>query len=219
MCKMIFSAMHVSLVKIPGFLTLPFLKSRRMKKLLFSVVTGIMFFSCNSGDKQTAEQKDTPATEQKAPVQGETNITFKANGETVNTAGWIVQRFVWNDKTPSPWLNIVSNMHMDKRSININLNGTSPGTYELHESGMLTNSHGMYTPDYNKIMDSYSFTSGSFVISEIDTVKGVISGTFSGSTKNSEDKVIEITEGQLKNVKLKSGVTNLAAEAEKAMKQ
>lgn len=190
-----------------------------MQKIFFYAVASAVLFSCNSGDKQASEQKDTTATEQKTPVQGETNITFKANGETVNTAGWIVQRFLWNDKTKAPWLNIVSNMHMDKRTINVNLNGTSPGTYQLHESGMLTNSHGMYTPDYNKIMDSYSFTSGSFVITEIDTVKGVISGTFSGTTKNSEDKTIEITDGQLKNVKLKSGVTNLAAEAEKAMKQ
>ncbi|GEM_PF-1082742 len=189
-----------------------------MQKLIFYGIASVILISCGGSEDNQDGQKSAPAAAQpktEKPAQGEVNITFTADGQTVNTAGWLVQRFLWNENTAVPWLNIVSNMHMDKRTINVNLNGSVPGTYNLQESGMLTNSHGMYTPDYNKIMDSYSFTSGSFIITEVDTIRGVISGTFSGTAKNSEDKIIEITDGQLKNVKLKSGVTNLTAELDK----
>jgi hypothetical protein len=110
-----------------------------------------------------------------------------------------------------PWLNIVSNMHMDKRTINVNLNGALPGKYVLHESGMLKNSHGMYTPDYNKIRDSYSFISGEFNLTVVDTVKNIINGTFFGVAKNDEGKTVTITDGKLVNVKLSPGINNMAA--------
>lgn len=108
---------------------------------------------------------------------------------------------------------------MDKRTINVNLNGTTPGKYVLSGSSMMKNSHGMYTPDYDKIMDSYSFESGEFNLAEVDTVKNVISGTFSGVAKNEEGKTITISEGQLMNVKLRPGINNLSEITEKALKQ
>jgi hypothetical protein len=68
-------------------------------------------------------------------------------------------------------------------------------------------------------MDSYSFVSGEFNLTEVDTVKNILNGTFSGVAKNIQGKTVTITDGQLINVKMKPGVSNLSEEADKAMKQ
>lgn len=173
----------------------------------------MLIISCNEGKNKSANTgNDNVATE----ASGDNKITFKVNDETVSSEGWVVQRFLWDEKTPAPWLNITSNMHKDKRTINVNLNGASPGTYSFSGTGgMMTNSHGAYFPDFFKPLENYSFESGEFIISEIDTVKNVLNGSFSGIAKNADGKSVTIVDGKLINVKLKPGVTNLTAEAEK----
>lgn len=187
-----------------------------MKKILIFGLFVLALISCNSNkEKEGNEKSQVNNKETITPGSGDFNISYNADGKLVKTKGWIVQRFLWDEKTPAPWLNIVSNMHMDKRTINVNLNGTVAGNYILSETGMMKNSHGMYTPDYNKIMDSYSFTSGEFNLTEVDTVKNIISGTFFGVAKNNDGKTITITDGKLVNVKLNPGVNNLSAELDK----
>jgi hypothetical protein len=186
-----------------------------MKKSFFYFLLFGLSFSCNSGEKKSADSKSPDKNES---ASGDVTIKFKADGQLVNTTGWIVQRFLWDEKTPAPWLNIVSNMHMDKRTINVNLNGTSPGKYILQEDDM-KDSHGMYSPDFAVIMDSYSFVNGEFNLTEVDTIKNIINGMFSGVAKNIQGKTVTITDGQLMNVKMKPGVSNLTEEADKALKQ
>jgi len=173
--------------------------------------------SCNQGKEKPAGPGTEVSNTNKPGGKSSDDITisFKADADAVSTDGWIVQRFLWDDKTPAPWLNITSNMHKDKRTINVNLNGTSPGSYSLSGSGMMKNSHGSYFPDFSNPMENFSFENGEFVISSIDTVRNMLSGTFSGVARNSEGKSISITDGKLINVKLKPGVTNLSAELEK----
>jgi len=134
----------------------------------------------------------------------------------VSTEGWVVQRFVWDDKTPNTWMNITSNMHKDKRTIKVNLAGGAPENYGFSEnSSYMTDSHGSYFPDFSKPMESYQFTTGEFHIIVVDTVKGIISGTFSGTVKDRNGKELVISDGKLTNVKLKKGVSNLDSELDK----
>jgi hypothetical protein len=189
-----------------------------MKINLLWLSAAMLVLSCGQNDKGNSAEKDSTATTGNTNVaKDELNqISFKADGENVNSEGWVVQRFVENDKATAPWLNITSNMHKDKRCINVNLNGAMPGAYGFDEEGTLaTKSHGTYFPDYSDIMNSYSFISGAFTITEVDTVQGLVSGTFEGVVKNSKDgKTISISDGKLNKLRLKSGVTNLAKELE-----
>ncbi|MBS1622016.1 MAG: hypothetical protein JST10_00845 [Bacteroidetes bacterium] len=187
-----------------------------MKKYFILAVSALFLLSCNSGnDKKAATDSVGQKENNVAASNADNRILFKVDGAEVSSDGWIVQRFVWDEKTPAPWLNITSNMHKDKRTINVNLNSTKPATYTLFESGMLTNSHGAYFPDFSNPMESYSFTSGNFIITGVDTVKNVLNGTFSGVAKNSDGKIVTITDGQLINVSMKPGVNNLQAELDK----
>jgi hypothetical protein len=185
-----------------------------MKINLLWLSAALFLVSCGENDKGSADKKETPsATNTSTSNDGDGNeIRFKAGDDKINSEGWVVQRFVWDDKTEKPWLNIVSNMHKDKRSINVNLNGASPGTYNFVEanSSFMKNSHGTYFPDYSDALNSYSFISGAFTITEVDTVQGIVNGTFSGVVKSNDGKTITITDGQLNKLRLKSGVTNLA---------
>lgn len=184
-----------------------------MKKYLFIAIASIFIISCNSGNQKNSPEVKSVNKENKTTVNNADNrILFKANGAAVNSEGWIVQRFLWDEKTPAAWLNITSNMHMDKRTINVNLNKATSGTFQLFETGMMKNSHGGYFPDFSNPMDSYSFVSGEFNITELDTIKNILNGTFNGVAKNINDKTVSITEGQLINVKIKPGVTNLSEE-------
>ena len=179
-----------------------------MKPVILCLFLICLYISCGQNDKGSADKKQDTST---VSASGDNAISFKADGETVHSGGWIVMRFVWGDTNTSQWINITSNMHTDKRTINVNLSGATPGKYVIDESKpMMSNSHGAYFPDFSKTMESYSWASGEFNLTEVDTVKGVLSGTFSGITKNAEGKTITITDGVLKNVKMKPGVTNLS---------
>lgn len=183
-----------------------------MKHQFIYLFVTILFISCgenkNDGGNKSATDKDNPAG---ATGSSSTNvISFKVDGELVTSEGWIVQRFVWDDKTPSPLLNITSNMHKDKRAINVNLNGTTPGKYKFIEnSNLTTESQGSYFPDFSKPLESFSFINGEFDITEVDTLKGIVNGSFFGTAKDAKDKTVTISDGKLIDVNLKKGITNI----------
>jgi hypothetical protein len=179
-------------------------------------LTAIILFACGQSEK-TSSKDNSPSDANVANATGDNAITFKVDGQQVNSGGWIVQRFVWDEKTPAPWLNITSNMHKDKRSINVNLNAANAGKYNFSETAsIMTNSHGSYFPDFSKPMESFSFVSGEFNIVEVDTAKGILNGTFSITAKDINGKTISISEGKLTNVKLKPGITNISKGIEEA---
>jgi hypothetical protein len=178
----------------------------------------LLLFACGQGEK-TSSEKSSTSEANVSSESGDNAITFKVDGQQVNSSGWIVQRFVWDEKTPAPWLNITSNMHKDKRSINVNLNAANAGKYSFSETAsIMTNPHGSYFPDFGKPMESFSFVGGEFNITEVDTAKGILNGTFSITAKDINGKTISITEGKFTNLKLKSGVTNISKGIEDATK-
>jgi hypothetical protein len=139
---------------------------------------------------------------------GNNLISFKVNGEEVRTSGWTISRFSLSSDPSKQWLNITSNMHDEKRVINVNLSGATPGDYVFDGEGRSdTHSHGSYFPDYmENLANSYSFKTGSFHITGVDTVKRIINGTFSGSVKNLKGEVLQITDGKIENGTLNTGV-------------
>lgn len=178
-----------------------------MKKLFFCLATAGLLASCGQNDKAKTGTPETPVA---SASSGDNLISFKAGDKLVKSEGWVVMRFVWDSKSTTQWLNITSSMHKDKRTINVNLAGTTAGTYVIDDSKpMMSNSHGAYFPDFSKPLESYSWASGEFNITSVDTVKGLLNGSFSGTVKNSEGKTITISDGVLNNVKMKTGVTNL----------
>ena len=134
-------------------------------------------------------------------MQGTNLITFKVNGQKVISSGWTISRFTQSSDPSHEWLNITSNMKEDKRTINMNISGTAPGTYSLVSGeSMKKGSYGAFYPDYlGDLTKSFSFNKGSFVISSIDLKKKTVSGTFSGTVQNLRGDKIEITEGKIIN--------------------
>jgi len=131
-------------------------------------------------------------------------ITFKVNGEIVKTSGWNIARFEANHKVQ---LNITSNMQIDKRTLSVNLNGEKAGIYRLTNDGSLAgSSYGSYAADYGDLLTRYSFEEGKFNITELDTVKGIVNGTFEGVVRNLQGKLVKITDGKIINGALKSGI-------------
>ena len=184
-----------------------------MKSNFLFLIATTLLISCGQNDK-TADDKKESSSGTRA---GNNTITFKVNGDQVNSEGWIVQRFVWDDKTPHAWITITSNMHKDKRTINVNLAGGEPGIYNFPAFSFfnITDSHGSYFPDFSKPLESYQFTNGEFHIIVVDTLKGIISGTFSGTVKDINGKELTISDGKLTNLKLRAGIVNLDKERDK----
>jgi hypothetical protein len=134
-------------------------------------------------------------------------IQFKVNGQPVKTSGWSIRRFV-GDGSADEWLNITTNMHEEQRTINVNLCGTRPGNYLIDETNQAAISHGAFFPDFmEKMSDSYSFTKAMFTITTLDTLTGLVNGSFSGTVRNLAGQTLEITEGRIINASLKPGVT------------
>jgi hypothetical protein len=57
-------------------------------------------------------------------------------------------------------------------------------------SNLTTESQGSYFPDFSKPLESFSFINGEFDITEVDTVKGIVNGTFFGTAKDANDKTV-----------------------------
>jgi hypothetical protein len=182
-----------------------------MKQILISCFVSVLIIACQSNSAVNNPAK-VIISSSLAAGDAETNvITFKVNGEPVKTAGWTISRVSWSSIPGALWLNITSDMHQEKRTININLDGSLPGEYFFNEDGGIQKkSHGSYFPDYmGDMTKSYSFVSGSVRILSIDTIKNNINAVFSGMVKNLKGETFEITDGKIINGSLKSSVTKL----------
>jgi hypothetical protein len=181
-------------------------KNYGMKIILLSIIA-LVTITCNndkSGSAGTSERKSDASSS-----NGENVISFKVNGDKVTTNGWNLRRFTWTNQS-DVWMNITSDMHKDKRTINVNLNGATPGTYNFDDEGVIMEkSHGSYHSDFNDPSGSYSFVSGSFVITDVDTVHQLVNGTFSVTARNTKGETINITDGKIIKGALKPGVISL----------
>jgi len=179
-----------------------------MKKIFLFCTIAALTLSCNNNKTGGAESPDKKAGAESSST-GENVISFKINGDEIKTSGLNIRRFTWSNQS-AVWMNITSDMHQEKRTINVNLNGAKPGTYIFDDKGVIMeNSHGSYNPDFNDPSGSYSFVSGSFVIKDVDTVLHIVNGTFSGTVKNTKGETLNITDGKIIKGALKPGVISL----------
>jgi len=183
-------------------------KTRNMKKFLPVVIAATLladynFNLANYHKKQTISNESIKSKDDRINV-----IEFKVNQQPVSTSGWTISRFIFTKDPSHQWLNITSNMHDDKRTINVNLDGSFPGVYFFSESKKTgERSHGSFFPDYIDDMTSdFSFTKGLFSITEVDTVKKLINGEFSGTVQNWKGETFEITDGKIINGVLSAGM-------------
>ena len=172
-----------------------------MKKTHFlGLIVAIALFSCNSSSTLSKETSESSLLIHPGSMTTGSNlIRFKVNGEQVTTTGWTISRFTLSEDLSHEWLNVTSNMKADKRTINLNLAGSKPGTYLL--GGNATNkSHGSFFPDYLDDMGhSFSFSEGMFTITSIDTVRRLLNAKFSGTVKSLRGETMEINDGEIVN--------------------
>lgn len=172
--------------------------------LLFPLIN-VAFAACKQPIQQTAKTGQSSTTASKA--NGSNLISFKVNGTKVISSGWTISRFSYSENPAAQWLNVTSNMHDEKRTININLSGIRPGDYALGTGSAMKSSHGSYYPDYlEDLGNSYSFQKGTFHIESLDTMNRTLNASFSGTVRNLKGEVIEITEGRIENGLLNIGV-------------
>ncbi|MBC7934851.1 MAG: hypothetical protein H7Y86_05780 [Rhizobacter sp.] len=170
-----------------------------MKGFIFMAIgcAGFCLAACNTNDKEKKSTGQSANTTDKRDAQ----ISFKVNGQLVTTTGWNISRF---DMGKGTQLNITTNMHEDKRTIMINVKGTAAGDYSIKTDGQ---AYGDYKPDYNDLLNFYSFKDGIFSINTIDTVNNILNAAFEGTVQNSGGESLNITEGKILNAKLTPGVT------------
>jgi hypothetical protein len=179
-----------------------------MKKISFLCIIALIAVNCNNnktGNAESSEKKSAGASSS----TDKNVISFKVNGDEVTTTGWNIRLFKWSNQ-PDVWMNITTDMHKEKRTINVNLNGAKPGTYNFDDAGVIMEkSHGSYRSDYNDLSGSYSIVSGSFVLTDVDTLHHIVNGTFSVTAKNAKGEILNITDGKIINGALKPGVISL----------
>ncbi|HEV8283682.1 MAG TPA: DUF6252 family protein [Chitinophagaceae bacterium] len=179
-----------------------------MKTTFLLYIVALITTVCNNNKTSDAESSDKKSSGPSSSA-GENVISFKVNGDEVTTSGWNIRRFNWSNQS-AVWMNITSDMHKEKRTINVNLNGATPGTYNFDDKGVvMEKSHGSYHPDYGDPSNSYSIVSGSFVITDVDTVHHIVNGTFSVIAKNTKGETVNITDGKIINGALKPGIISL----------
>ncbi len=158
-----------------------------MKKLIVFISVTLFLIACKKEDGLSGG--------------GSGNMSFKVDGSLVSTNVWNAS---YGNLFPAfITTNITSNMYKDKRAVNININAVTNGTYNFIDgsTSTLNKAYGSYYPDYfGDISNTYQFTSGSFVVTSIDTIAKTFSGTFSGTATNSESgATVSITEGVVTN--------------------
>jgi len=179
-----------------------------MNKIFPFYLIALLVVSCNSNNTASTGNSEKNSADASSST-GKNSISFKVNGDEVKTSGWNISLFRWSNQ-PAVWMNITSDMHKEKRTINVNLNGAKPGTYSFDDKGVIMEkSHGSYHPDFTETLNAYSFVSGSFVITDVDTVHHVLNGTFSGTVKNTKGETLNITDGKIVNGALKPGIISL----------
>jgi hypothetical protein len=179
-----------------------------MKKAYSFYLIALLIVSCNN-NKTNGDRNSEKNSADASSSTDKNFISFKVNGEEVKTSGWNVSLFRWSNQ-PDVWMNITSDMHKEKRTINVNLNGAIPGTYNFDDKGVIMEkSHGSYHPDFSDALNAYSFVGGSFVITDVDTVHHILNGTFSGTVKNTKGETLNITDGKIVNGALRPGIISL----------
>ena len=158
-----------------------------MKKLIVFISVTLFLIACKKEDGLSGGGSD--------------NMSFRVDGSLVSTNVWNAS---YGNLFPAfITTNITSNMYKDKRAVNININAVTNGTYNFIDgsTSTLNKAYGSYYPDYfGDISNTYQFTSGSFVVTSIDTIAKTFSGTFSGTATNSESgATVSITEGVVTN--------------------
>jgi len=179
-----------------------------MKQIFPFFLIVLFVVSCNNDKTASAENAEKTSSDASTST-GKNVISFKVNDKEVTTSGWNIRLFKWSNQ-PDVWMNITTDMHKEKRTINVNLNGAKPGTYTFDDAGVIMEkSHGSYRSDYNDLSGSYSFVSGSFIITVVDTAQHIVNGTFSVTAKNTKGEVVNITDGKIINGALKPGIISL----------
>lgn len=180
-----------------------------MKSIISVIIIAIMMSGCNGSASIKFGIVEVKSAAKKVQPTIANTIKFKVDGHQIETSPWSITRFKWS-KDDNIHLNITSNMNDDKRTINLNLAASEPGNYIMEDiSKSNRQSYGSYYPDYlGDITQSYSFSSGSFTITGLDTVNHIINATFSGTVKNLSGDAFEITDGEIINGFLNIGVIN-----------
>jgi len=178
---------------------------KALSVILFAGALAAISSSCNNSSANETNSKDAVVSK----VGTNNFISYKVNGELVKTSGWNISRFKLTNVSKES-LNITTNMHDEKRTININISGTDPGEYMSKiDDKSDHNFYGSYFPDYiDDLSNTYSFQTGSFIISKIDTVNNILNGSFWGTVKNIKGEILEISDGKIVNGRLTAGVTN-----------
>lgn len=158
-----------------------------MKKIIVFISVTLFLIACKKEDGLSGG--------------GSGNMSFRVDGSLVSTNVWNAS---YGNLFPAfITTNITSNMYKDKRAVNININAVTNGTYNFIDgsTSTLNKAYGSYYPDYfGDISNTYQFTSGSFVVTSIDTIAKTFSGSFSGTATNSESgATVSITEGVVTN--------------------
>jgi hypothetical protein len=179
-----------------------------MKKIFFLYIIALLTIGCNNNKTSSAESSEKKSGDASSSAD-ENVISFKVNGKEIKTIAWNIRRFTWTNQS-AVWMNITTDRQKERKTINVNLNGAKPGTYNFDDEGVIMEkSHGSYNPDFNDPSGSYSFVGGSFVITDVDTVHHIVNGTFSVTAKNAKGEILNITDGKIINGALKPGVISL----------
>jgi len=175
------------------------------------VAASLLLFltACGGNDAGNKADGSTAGTNASLESGSANQITFKVDGAEVRTEGHHLSRSRMGGKEI---INITSSMHVDPRTVNINLAGITPGTYPLSATGSGVNgqSGGLYFPKYENY-ESFTFTDGSVVISKLDTVANIMEGTFSGTARSADGKMVRITDGVIRGGALVPGIEDVDA--------
>jgi hypothetical protein len=178
---------------------------KSLSVILFAGTFVVIGLSCSDSNA-----KETPIKTGGASTKGavENLITYKVNGKLVTTTGWNISRFKLTNVSKES-LNVTTNMHEEKRTLNINISGIEPGEYAAATDDKSDhNFYGSYFPDYlDDLSNNYTFQAGTFIITKIDTIKNILNANFSGTAKNIKGETIDISDGKIVTGKLTPGVT------------
>jgi hypothetical protein len=181
-----------------------------MKYISFSffLAIGFVFYSCTDGTAgnipANSAQQSLEQDSKRTGTDPDNQISFNVNSDPVVSSGWNISRSLINNQLV---LNITSNMHEEHRTINLNINGDKPGRYKFLSTGAYDKAgyaYGSYYSNFEEdLANSYHFEDGEFIITSIDTVKGILNAGFSGLVKSGKGESLTITDGKISSGKLR----------------
>lgn len=138
------------------------------------------------------------AEEEEPEFTGNGVYSFKVDGVQVNSNVW---GNVYSNIFPNfVTVNATSNMHKEKRTLNININADVSGNYNFTLAAPTANTaQGTFYPNYDNVSDTYQFVDGSIKITGINKVDKTFTATFSGTVKNQYGQTHTITEGVIQS--------------------